>query len=341
MSVAQMFAHRDLFLFLQAAVPGVPEHRITDIFKPMATPAEAEKNIAVLVILITAAIFVVVGALIVFTIARFRRRGADPDHQEPAQVYGSNQIEVAWTVIPILIVFVLIGVSARVIAAVQNASPPASALHVTLVGHQWWWEVDYPDYHVVTANEIHVPATPDGKNATYLTLQSQDVIHSFWVPQLSGKTDLIPNRNNYMWIDPRQPGVYVGNCAEYCGTQHANMLLRVVADKPEDFQTWIKAQQQPAHTTEAPAGSQRAFESLACVSCHMVRGTASAGKFGPDLTHLMSRQTLGAGVITNNSKNLRVWVDNPQDPKPGCFMPSMKLTDNELTSVVSYLEALK
>jgi cytochrome c oxidase subunit II len=140
--------------------------------------------------------------------------------------------------VPILIVFVLIGVSARVIAAVENASPPAAVLKVTVIGHQWWWEVLYPDYGIVTANEIHVPATADGKNATYLQLQSADVIHSFWLPQLSGKTDLIPNRTNFMWIDPREPGIYVGNCAEYCGTQHANMLLRVVGEDPKAFKEW-------------------------------------------------------------------------------------------------------
>lgn len=327
---------------LQATVPALPEHRIADIFKPMATPGEEEKNIALLVIGITALIFVVVAGLIVFTVVKFRRRADDTSRQEPPQVYGSNQIEVAWTVIPILIVFVLIGVSARVIAAVENASPPRHALHVTIVGHQWWWEVIYPDFHVVTANEIHVPATKDGQYATYLALESMDVAHSFWVPQLAGKTDVIPNRNNYMWIDPREPGIYLGNCAEYCGTQHANMLLRVVAQTPEDFDAWIKHQQLPANTQAAPAQAAQTFDSLACVNCHVVRGVTNAiGKFGPDLTHLMTRQTLGAGVLTNTPQHLRQWVNDPQDPKPGCLMPSMKLTNPELDRVVSYLETLK
>lgn len=307
----------------------------------MASPAAAEKDIALLTIGITALIFVVVAGLIVFTIVRFRRRGHDIDREEPAQIYGSNQIEVAWTVIPILIVFVLIGISARVIAAVQNASPPKTALHVTLIGHQWWWEVVYPDFRVRTANEIHVPASADGKNATYLTLQSMDVIHSFWVPQLSGKTDLIPNRNNYMWIDPRQPGVYIGNCAEYCGTQHANMLLRVVAQTPADFQEWAAEQQKASVEEPAAHDAEAEFQSLSCVNCHNIEGTAAKGRFGPDLTHLMSRQTLGAGVLTNTGQNLRTWVDDPQEPKPGCLMPSLKLTNQELDQVVSYLQTLK
>jgi cytochrome c oxidase subunit II len=315
---------------LQALGATLPEHRVANIFKPLATPAQSEYHIALLVLAITGAIFVVVAGLIVYTIWRFRRKPGDDAKQEPPQVYGSNQIEVAWTVIPILIVFVLIGVSARVIAGVENASPPPGMLKVTLIGHQWWWEVRYPDYGIVTANEIHVPAA----NATYLELQSADVIHSFWVPQLAGKTDLIPNRTNYAWIDPREPGIYLGNCAEYCGTQHANMLLRVVAQEPGDFKQWTVEQQ------KAAAGNA-VFQSLSCVSCHAVKGTTAAGKFGPDLTHLMSRQTLAAGAITNTPENLREWVKNPQGAKPGSLMPSLQLTDEELGQVVSYLQTLK
>jgi cytochrome c oxidase subunit 2 len=331
---------RAVALLLQVQVPGLKEHRIADIFKPMATPAEAEKTVAMLTIGITALIFLVVASLIGFTVWRFRRRRGDTSTQEPPQIYGSNQIEVAWTVIPILIVFILIGLSARVIAAVENASPPQQALHVTLIGHQWWWEVVYPDFHFTTANEIHVPATADGKHATYLTLQSLDVIHSFWIPQLAGKTDLIPNRNNYTWIDPREPGIYLGNCAEYCGTQHANMALRVIAQTPEDFRAWAASQQQLAHADQASAQGRQTFESLACMNCHVIRGTPAVGRFGPDLTHLMSRQTLASGVLVNNAANLRAWVNDPQDPKPGCLMPSLKLTKPELDQVVAYLQSL-
>ncbi|MBV9763032.1 MAG: cytochrome c oxidase subunit II [Acidobacteriaceae bacterium] len=331
-----------LSVLLQTQVPNVHEFRITNIFKPLASPAAAERTAAYLVLAITAVIFVVVAGLICYTIVRFRRRPGDNELQEPPQVYGSNQIEAAWTVIPILIVFVLIGVSARVIAAIQNASPPPQSVKILLVGHQWWWEVRYPDYGLVTANEIHVPVSSDGKHATYLQLTSADVIHSFWVPQLAGKTDLIPNRINYTWIDPRQPGVYVGNCAEYCGTQHANMLLRVIAESSEEFNAWMSAQRKPANNSDTQlSAAQTVFGSLSCVNCHMIRGTSAIGAFGPDLTHLMSRQTLGAGVLVNNTENLRAWVNDPQIPKPGCLMPSMKLTGPELNQVISYLQSLK
>ncbi|HTU45686.1 MAG TPA: cytochrome c oxidase subunit II [Bryobacteraceae bacterium] len=335
-----MFNHV-LSAWLQAQVPGVAEHRIANIFKPLATPAESERTAAYLVLAIAAGIFLVVASLLVYTILRFRRRPGESELQEPPQVYGSNQIEAAWTVIPILIVFVLIGVSARVIAAIENASPPPQMLKIELIGHQWWWEVRYPDYGLVTANEIHVPVSSDGKRATYLELTSMDVIHSFWVPQLAGKTDLIPNRINYTWIDPREAGVYVGNCAEYCGTQHANMLLRVIAQKQADFEAWLAEQKKPANEDPQASQAKAAFGSLSCVNCHMIRGTQAVGKFGPDLTHLMSRQTLGAGVLANTAQNLRAWVNDPQESKPGCFMPSMKLTDPQLDQVVSYLQSLK
>jgi len=330
-----------LTALLQAQVPGVPEHRITDMFKPLAGPAWSEYNIALLTFAITAAIFVVVAGLIVYTIYRFRRRPGEDSQNEPPQVYGSNQIEAAWTVIPILIVFVLIGVSARVIAEVENASPPKSTLKIRVIGHQWWWEVRYPDYGVTTANEVHMIAGPEGKASNYLELESADVIHSFWIPQLAGKTDLIPNRANYMWMDPRDPGVYVGNCAEYCGTQHANMLLRVVAQTPEDFERWAANEKSPAVQSTSAATAKATFDSLSCVNCHTVTGTPAGGKFGPDLTHLMTRQTLAAGMFVNDHENLRRWVNDPQELKPGCLMPSFKLTDKELTDVVAYLETLK
>ncbi|MBV9301039.1 MAG: cytochrome c oxidase subunit II [Acidobacteriaceae bacterium] len=328
--------------WLQSPTPALTEHRIANIFKPLASPAESEYQIALFSFVITGAIFVAVAGLIIYTMVRFRRRRDDDTRQEPPQVYGSNQIEAAWTVIPILIVFVLIGVTARVVASVENASPPASTVKLTLIGHQWWWEVQYPDFGVVTANEIHVPVSRDGAHtATYLQLESVDVIHSFWVPQLSGKTDLIPNRDNFLWIDPREPGVYLGNCAEYCGTQHANMLLRVIAEERSDFERWAAEQRRPAEQDGQIGEARATFESLSCVNCHTVKGTAAAGKFGPDLTHLMSRQTLGAGVLANTGANLRAWVNDPQQSKPGCFMPSMKLTDRELDQVVAYLQTLK
>jgi cytochrome c oxidase subunit 2 len=330
-----------VFMLLQAPRGGLPEHRISNIFEPLATAGQEEKAIAILTLAITLAIFIVTGGLIVYSMWRFRRREDDQSLQEPPQVYGSNQIEVAWTVIPILIVFVLMGVSVRVIGAIENASPSSSSVKLRLVGHQWWWSVVYPQFGVITANEIHVPVSTDRNLVTQIQLESVDVIHSFWVPQLAGKTDLIPNRTNFTWIDPKEPGVYFGNCAEYCGTQHANMLLRVIAQPVDEFNRWANEQKLSAVNDPAAAAGKQAFMSLACVNCHAIKGTPAVGNFGPDLTHLMSRMTIGAGVLPLTHDNLRAWVKDPQPIKPGCLMPSMQLTDSQLNQVVAYLETLR
>ncbi|HYW73877.1 MAG TPA: cytochrome c oxidase subunit II, partial [Pyrinomonadaceae bacterium] len=210
---------------------GAPD-QVTNIFNPLSTPAESVHRIALLTLAICAVIFITVAGLLIYAVVRFRRRPGD-DASEPPQIYGSNQIELAWTVLPILIVVVLILVTARTIADVENYPQPPDALKVTVVGHQWWWEIRYPDLGIGAANELHVPVSEPGRRQlTFLTLESVDVAHSFWVPQLAGKTDLIPNRVNRMWIEPKQVGAYLGNCAEYCGTQHAKMRIRVIAHPP-------------------------------------------------------------------------------------------------------------
>src|SRR6202011_2785206 len=222
------------------------------------------------------------------------------DTQEPAQIYGSTQVEIAWTVVPILIVVVLFLTTARMIFAIQDAVRPKSALSVTVVGHQFWWEFNYPDLGIHAVNELHVPLSSASEaKPTFLKLLSADVMHSFWVPQLGGKTDLIPNHENSMWIDPLKPGMYVGQCAQFCGVEHAKMLIRVYVQTPDDFEKWVKNQQLPAVEDPAVAEGRRAYESQACVNCHTIRGTNSKGRFGPDLTHLMNRDTIASGAALN------------------------------------------
>lgn len=312
---------------------------VTSIFSPLSQPAQEIKETSFLVLAVCAVIFVVVAGLLTYSIVRFRHRAGD-EASEPPQVYGSNQIELAWTVLPILIVFVLILVTSRTIADIQNRKSPPGAVKATVVGHQWWWEIRYPELGIVTANELHVPAGNNGQ-PTFLKLQSADVAHSFWVPQLAGKTDLIPNRENQMWIAPTRPGTYLGNCAEYCGTQHARMLIRVVVQTPDEFDRWVREQQQATSSTTSAAEGRRAFFANSCVNCHTIRGTSAQGKFGPDLTHLMSRETLAAGAAPNTPDNLRVWVRDPQRVKLGCLMPNMQMTDTEVDQIVAYLQTLK
>jgi cytochrome c oxidase subunit II len=311
------------------------------IFAPVSTPAIVIQDLAFFVLAITGTIFVVVVGLMVFTIVRYRHRPGDGG-TEPPQVYGSTQIELAWTVVPFLIVVVLFLVTARHIWAIENRPQPPGALEVTVVGNQWWWEIRYPKLGVITANELHVPASdPANPTPTYITLQSADVIHSFWVPQLAGKMDVIPNKTNRVWIDPLTPGTYVGQCAEYCGLQHALMLLVVVVHPREEFDRWVAAQQTPARDEPTARRGRDLFASLACINCHTVRGTAANGVFGPDLTHLMSRKTLGAGAAPNTPERLRAWVDDPGALKRGALMPAMKLSREELDTLTAYLVTLK
>jgi cytochrome c oxidase subunit 2 len=344
-STLRFFARAILFLFwsaitVWASEPKGSSSHGTNIFSPASTPAKSIANLSVFVLVITGIIFVVVFVLLTYSIVKFRGRARDAG-REPAQVYGSTQIELAWTIIPILIVVVLFLATARVIHAIQDAPEPAGAVEVIVIGHQYWWEFRYPKLGIVTANELHIPASEPGHpTPTFLQLLSADTDHSFWVPELAGKTDLIPNHPNRMWMDPQRTGVFVGQCAQYCGVQHAKMLLRISVDGPEDFAAWVGAQQKPAVEDDAAIAGRRVFEQNACMNCHAIGGTPADGRFGPDLTHLMSRATIAAGAAENTRDNLRLWIQDPSAIKPGSLMPAMKLSDADLDAVVRYMETL-
>ncbi len=311
----------------------------TNIFAPITSPGESILGLSIFVLITVAAIFIVVFALLAYAAVRYRTKPRD-DGSEPAQIYGSVQVELAWTVIPVLIVLALFLATARVIVSVQNAPRPAGALEVVVIGHQYWWEFRYPALKIVTANELHVPVSdPAHPRPTFLTLLSADTDHSFWVPRFGGKTDLIPNHPNQMWIDPHETGFFLGQCAQYCGTQHAKMLLRVYVHPHDGFERWVREQQQTPHPATLSAG-QRVFESTACVNCHAVTGTPAKGRFGPDLTHLMSRATIAAGAAPNTPQKLRLWIKNPDAIKPGSKMPAMGLSDQDVDAVAAYLETL-
>lgn len=311
------------------------------IFAPDSTPAKSIVNLSVFVLGITGAIFVIVSVLLIYVVVRFRQRKTDPGH-EPAQIYGSNQVELAWTVVPVLIVVVLFLTTARVIFGIQDAPKPKSALEVTVIGHQFWWEFRYPKQGIVTANELHVPVSSPGDPVpTYLTLLSADVDHSFWVPQLAGKTDLIPNHPNSTWIDPHSPGIYLGQCAQFCGTQHAKMLLRVVVQPRAEFEQWVQGQQKVAVSSDTVAAGRHVFETQSCINCHSITGTVGTGRFGPDLSHLMSRATIASGAANNTPQELRAWIHDPESIKPGSLMPTMNLSDQQLDQLTAYLSTLQ
>jgi cytochrome c oxidase subunit 2 len=317
----------------------------TNMFEPVSTPARLILETSHFVLGLTFAIFLFVAGLLVWLIVRYRQRASD-DNSEPIQIYGSNQIEISWTVIPILLVFMLFLTTARVILGTEHVPKPSDALDVVVVGHQFWWEYRYPSLGIVTANELHVPVSdPAHPRPIYLHLASADVTHEFAVPRLAGKMDVIPNRVNVMWIDPDVTGLYLGQCAQYCGVQHAKMLLRVYVDSPADFATWAEKQKAPsalsASLTPEQLEGKSVFEHNACMNCHTVAGTGAKGLFGPDLTHVASRDTLASGAFANNPRNLKQWIDQPDSLKPGALMPAMHLNDKDLDAVTAYMTALK
>ena len=319
-------------------------HGRTSIFSPHDTPSHSVLGLSNLVLSFCLGIFLVVGGLLLYALIRFRHRPSDPHaSREPAQIYGSTQIELSWTVVPILIVFMLFLATTRVIYSTEHAPKPATALDVIVIGHQFWWEYRYPKLGIVTANELHIPVSdPRNPTPTYLTMSSADTNHSFWIPQLAGgKTDVIPNKVNTMWMDPASAGLYLGQCAQYCGTQHAKMLLRVYADTPAEFTAWVARQREPAKDDAATSEGRAVFQHNACISCHTIAGTVATGRFGPDLTHLASRDTIASGSLPNTPENIRKFVKNPGHFKPGVLMPPMHLSDHDVDLVTACLTTLK
>ena len=239
-------------------------------------------------------------------------------------------------VLPVATVVPLMFLSLETSAALRQ---PRDALTVRVVGAQWWWAVAYPDQNIVTANEIHIPVGEPVR----LELTSADVIHSFWVPSLNGKRDMVPGIKNEFWIQADRPGIYRGQCGEYCGTQHANMAFVVVALAKDEFDDWVDQRQRAAAqvANAEPAAGLQIFLKAGCAKCHTIRGTAANGTMGPDLTHLGSRRTLGAGLLPNTPGGLSGWIANPKALKPGVHMPANYLAADDLLALVAYLESLK
>src|SRR5262245_2439680 len=281
-------------------------------------------------------IFLVVQALLLLAIFRFRER--DPAASPPRQVRGSAVLEITWTLIPAII---LTFIAFPTVAAIfrTQATPPKDALRVKVVGHQWWWEFQYPELGIITATDLHLPA---GRPVS-LEIGSTDVIHSFWVPGLGGKRDAIPGSLTRIVLTADTPGEYYGQCAEFCGASHANMRHRAVVETPEAFTAWVAQQKETAVTppdgSPAAAGA-RIFLMGTCVGCHTVRGV-SGGGIGPDLTHFGSRKTIAGGILSKTPENLARWVRHAPAVKPGSIMPDQKLSDPEVAALVAYLESLR
>ena len=284
------------------------------------------------------AVYVVVMATLLIGLRRSRRAGGTPA-PHARRLLASV---VAATATTVLILFGVLYASVATGREIGSLSAK-DALTIEITGNQWWWNVEYhnpdPSLRITTANELHIPV---GRPVA-IQVKSSDVIHSFWVPRLHGKVDLVPGRANTIWIQADQPGVYRGQCAEYCGLQHANMAFSVIAEASDDFERWIVAQRQPAPAPVTP-DQQRGLQVVQngpCAMCHTVRGTDAGGRMGPDLTHFATRSTIAAGTAPNTRGYLAGWIADPQHLKPGTRMPSTGLTSSDLQAVLAYLETLR
>jgi cytochrome c oxidase subunit 2 len=302
------------------------------VLSPSGESAQRIDRLWWVMLWISVAVFAVVAGLMTTAIVRRRRRGLEVDPIEPR--WGDPFVVIAGVVVPAVILTSVLVVSVRDMVAITDAGDADMTIEV--VGHMWWWDVRYPD-EAVTANEIHIPV---GETVRF-EVTSVDVIHSFWVPELAPKIDMIPGRTNVLHVRAERPGTYRGQCAEFCGLQHANMAFFVVAQPAAEFERWLQNEARPAATPgpEAAPGLE-VFLRSACVGCHTIRGTEASGTLGPDLTHLASRATLAAGTIENTRRDLAAWISDPQSIKPGAVMPPTELTSEELSAVLDYLESL-
>lgn len=277
-------------------------------------------------------VFVVVESLLLYSVIRFRRKN---DSEMPTQVHGNTKLEIAWTLAPALVLAVVFGLTYQTLLAMAGA--PRESLQVHVIGHQWWWEVEYPDLGVLTANEIHLPVAQSAQ----FTLESKDVIHSFWIPELNGKTDLVPGKKNVNWFMPTQVGTYHAQCAEFCGAEHADMRFSVVVDSKADFDAWVALQKQKPAPSDTLTQGMAAFIQGTCIGCHTIDGTAAQGKTGPNLTHIASRKSIAAGTLENNPVNLRAWITNPQGIKPGTVMKVPPMAAEQVDALMAMLGSLK
>lgn len=305
-------------------------------FEPQGPIARQINDLINPVFIVAGIVFVLVQGLVVFAVIRYRDRG----QPEPEQIHGSTRLEIAWTLVPALI---LLAIAVPTIKTIFDLSqtPSEDALAVTVVGRQYWWEYQYEESGVVSANELVIPAG----RAVALTLKSDDVIHSYWIPALAGKTDVIPGRVNRMTIEADAPGEFPGQCTEFCGTSHANMRNRAISLSAGDFDDWIAGQKRdaPAPLADTPAAEGLAtFSSRGCGGCHTVGGVSDA-KIGPNLTHLASRSTFAGAIFENNAENLTTWLKDPEAAKPGnkMIIPGAPLKPDEIEKLIAYLETLK
>jgi cytochrome c oxidase subunit 2 len=305
-----------------------------DTLAPRGPVARDQKALFYPAFWVAVVIFFLVEGLLVYAVIHFRHRGGEPGL--PRQIHGNTRIEIIWTIAPTLL---LVAFTIPTVAAVYNLQPKktADSIEVKVVGHQWWWEFQYTDLGVVTANELHIPVN----RRVNLTLTSIDVIHAFYVPQLAGQLDVVPGHENEMWIQADNPGTYLGQCTQFCGTSHAFMRFRVMAQQGQDFDAWVANQKAPpVAPTDATAAGAKTFANGACIGCHTIE-TVSQGKVGPNLTHFASRTTLAGATLDRTDADIAKWLRDPPAVKPESKMPNLHLSEQDIANLVQYLDSLK
>ncbi len=321
-----------LFLFLAGCAENAPQ----DYLRPEGPVARQIDSLINPVFVVAGVVFVLVQGLVLYVIVKFRAR---PDSPEPEQVHGNTRLEVGWTLVPALI---LVCVAVPTIATIFDiARTPENPVNVTVTARQFWWEYTYEDLGVVTANELRMPVG----RPVHLTLNSIDVIHSYWIPKLAGKMDVVPGRSNRMHVIADAPGEYLGQCTEFCGDSHANMRNKAIAMAPGDFDAWVAGQRAPAPAPPPGSPAEQGltvYNQRGCGSCHTIAGL-SEGIIGPDLTHFATRTTFAGSMLDNNDANLRRWLSDPQGVKPGnqMIIPGGRLSPDEVTSLIAYLNTLR
>ena len=306
------------------------------IVEPTTEAARASHSLLLLVFWAGLAVFVIVEGVLLYTLVRFRRRRGDT---LPPQTQGHLGLEIGWTIAPTVLIVIVAALTVPVIFA-NAQEPEGDAIAVRAIGHQWWFEFTYPELGVVTANELHLPV---GRPAA-IAVESVDVLHSFWVPALRGKIDMVPGRTSLIRIVPEVTGTFPGQCAEFCGTAHALMRFTVVVDEPNAFDEWVTRQlaDRTPPTSELAHAGEALLGPAGCVACHTIRGVSDIGIIGPDLTHVGSRGHIAANIMDMSRPNLEKWLRDPTGMKPGNFMKLPRpLTEDEIGALVEYLSGLK
>ena len=319
-------------------VPSSPSNTpFANFMNPASPVAAREADIYRILLYISAGVLLLVWGLLLYNIIKYRAKDDDKDWVPP-QTYREHTIEAIYTGIPILVVIVIFIMALGTLRAVAAPAPKSTDLHLHIIGHRWWWEFDYPDMKITTANEIHIPVGA----TVQVKLDFMDVIHSFYVPQLSGKTDVIPGVTNTMWLTADKVGQYHGQCAEFCGLNHANMRFTVFVNSQADFNAWVANQQQPPpqpQTDQQQAAYTLITEGV-CSMCHDLGDMGPDNATGPNLNHLMSRQRFAGDIFDLNEKNLHSWLEDTQAMKPGNDMDH-KFSEEQINALMSYLLTLK